>query len=582
MSLAAVRCASSPSTPPCRASTARSPWSGFPTTLGPGPTSALFAVEDYDETRRRQYRAVDLDDERVLLQNGRDPSPSDPLFHQQMVYAVCSLVYAAFKSALGRHIAWGFSGGDNGNAPARLRIRPHAGEERNAFYDKECGELHFGYYRAQPASTGRNLPGGWVFTCLSHDVVAHEVTHALLDGLRSRFTLPTGPDVTAFHEAFADLVAVFQHFSYEKVLQSALRKARGDLGQAQLLTDIAGQFGQTTSDAGGALRSAINANCGSDHTPPPYDEALEAHALGAVLVSAVFEAFLTVFRRKTERYIRLATGGSGVLPPGELPADLQDVLAAEASKLASQFLAMCVRAIDYCPPVDLEFGEFLRAVITADYDLVPDDPWGYREAWIDAFHRRKIYPRHVASLSEDALRWRPPRRAVPPITALHFAQLRFDGDPGRPADADELRRQACALGRIVSDARFAEEFGLVLRGDRRLGEDALDLPCVESIRSSRRVGPDGQVVFDLVAEVTQRRIVRSPDGTLFPFYGGATVILGPRGEIRYAISKSLLGEERLRRQQEFLRGAAGKRLWCVADGEHEPCPRLFQLLHNAP
>ena len=35
---------------------------------------------------------------------------------------------------------------------------------------------------------------------------------------------------------------------------------------------------------------------------------------------------------------------------------LREVLADQASKLANQFLTLCVRAIDYCPPVDIEFG----------------------------------------------------------------------------------------------------------------------------------------------------------------------------------------------------------------------------------
>ena len=37
-----------------------------------------------------------------------------------------------------------------------------------------------------------------------------------------------------------------------------------------------------------------------------YDPTLEPHALGSVLVSAVFEAFVTVARRKTERLFRIA------------------------------------------------------------------------------------------------------------------------------------------------------------------------------------------------------------------------------------------------------------------------------------
>jgi hypothetical protein len=62
----------------------------------------------------------------------------------------------------------------------------------------------FGYFKANKSDQGRNLPGQLVFTCLSQDIVAHEVTHAVIDGIRPYFTEPTNPDVLAFHEGFAD------------------------------------------------------------------------------------------------------------------------------------------------------------------------------------------------------------------------------------------------------------------------------------------------------------------------------------------------------------------------------------------
>ena len=546
--------------------------------LKPGPVGRVFEVDNNDGWQL--LRRVDLDDPDVLIRNGRDPSPSDPRFHQQMVYAVCSTIYAAFRSALGRHIAWGFnppSVSDDG--AQRLLLRPHALNARNAYYDKDQGELCFGYYRADREVAGRNLPGSMIFTCLSHDIVAHEVTHALLDGLRAHFTLPTGLDVLAFHEAFADLVAIFQHFSYEKVVQSAIRKSRGNLRDASLLTDLARQFGHTTGQDR-ALRSAVD---DSDETGEPkiYGVDTEPHKLGSVLVSAVFDAFDVIFKRKTERYIKLATSGSGVLPPGDLSPDLQRVLADEASKLASQFLSICIRAIDYCPPIDLELGEFLRAVITADYNLVPDDPWGYREALIDGFRKRQIYPRNVDNFSEDALLWRAPTTPVPDIEDLSFGILKFEGDPGRPSGQDELRRQACALGRVISDPQHLKSFGFARTDDPRLGRDVIYPPCIQSIRSSRRAGPDGQIVFDLVAEVTQRRTVLDPAGKPeFDFYGGATVTLGPRGDVRYSISKSVLNEERLKRQKEFIYSTTGGRYWPSRDGKISPESQLFRLLHS--
>jgi hypothetical protein len=538
----------------------------------------VFEVDAHDGGTGEDYRHLNLDDRAVLLNDGRRPSPSDPLFHQQMVYAVCSLVYAAFKKALGRHLAWGFTQPGSADRRTRLRLRPYAMLEDNAYYDKEAGELAFGYFRADEKVHGRNLPRGLVFASLSHDIIAHEVTHALLDGLRAHFTVPSAPDVLAFHEGFADLVAIFQHFSYREVVETAIGRARGELHDAGILTNLAQQFGQTMGEERG-LRSAIEVN---PLTPRRYaPEEMEEHELGSVLVSAVFDAFMAVFRRKTARDLRLATHGSGLLPPGDLPPELRDLLAEKASRLAAQFLTICIRAIDYCPPVDIELGEYLRAVITADHDLVPDDPWAYREAWVDAFRVRQIYPRGVDSLSEDALRWRPPFKSVRPIEALTFAELKFAGDPANPASARELRRQAGAFGYVVSRPEYLEVFGLAPAGHPRLGKDTVDPPRVQSIRSSRRVGPDGQVVFDLIAEVTQTRKVRGRGGERgFDFLGGSTAVIGPDGLVRYVVSKSVLNEERLKRQRAFMSSDRGRLLWKSGDGRLTPAAKPFRALHR--
>ena len=50
----------------------------------------------------------------------------------------------------------------------------------------------------------------------------------------------------------------------------------------------------------------------------------------------------------------------------------------------------------------------LRAIITADRDLIRDDDRGYRVAFIDAFRERGIVPYDVTRLAEDSLLWEPP------------------------------------------------------------------------------------------------------------------------------------------------------------------------------
>jgi hypothetical protein len=163
----------------------------------------------------------------------------------------------------------------------------------------------------------------------------------------------------------------------------------------------------------------------------------------------VFEAFVTVFRRKSERFLRVA----GIAPDRIGQADLSDALvsclAAEASDVASRMLDICIRAIDYCPPIDLRLGEYLRAIVTADADVVAADRWGFREALMRSFRRRDIFPDGVRYMTEDALRWEPPPRELV-IEALAFRSLRFAGDPGRPIGTRRCGRPT----RSASSSRF--------------------------------------------------------------------------------------------------------------------------------
>jgi hypothetical protein len=536
--------------------------------LEPGPAGSLFAVVPADGEA-----PVDLENRMALIGRGRTASATDPKFRPQMAYAVCSTTYAAFRHALGRDLAWGFDRGDASVRAPRLRIRTDVPEMENAYYDRSSGELRFGSYRAKSETQGRNQPNGIVHTVLSHDVVVHELSHALLDGMRTHFMIPTNADVLAFHEAFADVIAVLQRFTYKDVVHAGIRAARGEVRSADLLTTMALQFGQTIGLTGG-LRSAVGG------TDLRYGTAREPHELGKVLLAAVFEAFATVYARKTDRLVRLASGGTGILAPGAIPDLLAELLTESACSLASQFLSVCIRAVDYCPPVDITFGEYLRAVITADFDLVPDDPWGYREAWIDAFRKYGVYPSDVPSLTEDALLWRASDIPLPTVTELGFGKLQFDGDPARPAGPDEIVRQGRALGALACDPGYADAFGLALQGDPRLEGDTVDLPVVQSIRSARRAGPDGQIAFDLVAEVTQRREVRPQHGRPgLDVYGGTTIILDPTGMVRYVIGKSVLKPERVRRQQEY--ASATSAFWGDGPfGKRYPEPKALRALHT--
>lgn len=383
--------------------------------LKPGPEGEYVKVVDRDPPSNAIYKPVDLNEKELLASDGLPPSESNPQFHQQMVYAVAMNTIKNFESAIGRKIQWNsqrqITAGKKDfehQFVEKLIIYPHAIREANAYYSSDRKALLFGYFNSTPASPDLHMPGSIVFSCLSHDIIAHETTHAILDGMFSRYMEPTHPDVAAFHEGFADIVALFQHFTFPDVLKNQLAKSRGSFDAETLLGQLAVEFGKASGEHG-SLRDAIGKldkdNNWVRQKPDvnSYRKVFECHDRGSILVAAVFDAFISIYNQRSADLIRIATNGTGILPQGDLNTDLVNRLATEASKAASHVLSMCIRALDYCPPIDITYGDYLRAIITADSELVADDSRSYRIAFIDAFRKRGIYPEGITNLSEETL-----------------------------------------------------------------------------------------------------------------------------------------------------------------------------------
>jgi len=534
--------------------------------LAKGPVGKKIAVIDYDASNRCYYEGVSLDAGAILGQGGLAPSEADPQFHQQMVYAVVMDTIRRFEVSIGREIHWRPDTSPRSAAHhGLLRVFPHAFQEANAYYDPQRRALLFGYFTASEEDAGVNLPGQVVFTCLSHDIVVHETTHAILDGIRQHFNEPTGPDAAAFHEGFADIVALLQHFSFKETLLDTIQRTGGlihrrqlapdaaggdvaviqaEVGEDNPLVDLARQFGEAMG-----MRRALRGALGTPQDPRALERAVEPHDRGAILVAAVFDAFFSVYVERTRDLVRMAYPDGRAVVPNFLHADLANRLAAEAAKTATRIQNICLRALDYCPPVDITFGDYLRALVTADRDAVADDARGYRAALINAFRARGIRPEGVFSYSEDSLCWEGREEPLNWEKAVNFQRLwrdlsRFEDQP---------------------DSRNAQRLYKRLWGKAGTYKAALELdPGIpvqaKSINTLHRVQPDGSLRRQIVAELVQKRArVRidpgDPSAGTFTFRGGSTLIIDRKGHVRYCISRPVsgkAGEARLERQRAFL------------------------------
>ncbi|HEY7649082.1 MAG TPA: hypothetical protein VID04_08775, partial [Methylomirabilota bacterium] len=492
--------------------------------LEPGPRGYRVSVVDYDSSADILYEPADLDDgagtgDRYSSADD-DRLLNDPGFHAQNVYALVMQSLARFEAALGRHISWSFLYGH------QLQVAPHAFREANAYYTELDQGLLFGYFPGQRGHT--------IFTCLSHDVVVHETSHALLDSLRDRYTDPSVADQAAFHEAFADLAALLSVFSVSTVVGELIRRSipshsttarRVDEAwlRRSALFGLAEEMGQELqTNRGRALRSSLEIK------PGPHvlerSEFQLPHRRGEILVAATLAALVRTWARRLEDLGAETIRGAD-------PRAIRRI-AEEGAAGSAYLLTLAIRALDYAPPIDLLFGDFLSAMLTADAEISPQERrFKYREELLGSFGEFGIAP---ASDAAGGL-WQPPD-ADPHIEdkrplvydRVHFESLRQDPD---------------------------EVFRFLWENRTTLGLYPGTYTRVMSVRPCVRVAPDGFVLRETVAEWEQMMDVRAAElrrlglraprgmspGTLLRLHGGGTLIFDEFGKLKFNVHKRLIG-----------------------------------------
>jgi hypothetical protein len=258
--------------------------------------------------------------------------------------------------------------------------------QANAHYDATGPRVCFGYYDAALGAPGRVEAGAIMHTALSHDIIVHELTHAMLDRIHPLWMLPQSEDGLGLHEGLADLIATFRQFEHLELIEEQIYRSKLRL-DSKLLASIANEFGRSVQGKDRPLRLAIpdeQDNPFSESAPPHllYNPYRAPHEHGETLVNAVYGAFRAVFESKSET-LRVLVDRNGEIGSREAA----HLVARQASRLARQFLLMTIRAIDYMAPVAPTFGRFLRAMLTADSELFRHDPWAYRECLVASFRR---------------------------------------------------------------------------------------------------------------------------------------------------------------------------------------------------
>ncbi|MBB2701466.1 UNVERIFIED_ORG: hypothetical protein GGI66_006186 [Rhizobium esperanzae] len=338
-----------------------------------GPVSRRVAVIDFDpDTGAVIPGAV------FVPPKGRTPgryNVKDELnaesfdFMQVSVFSVVMKMISIFEApdVLGRKLRWAFEG-------EQLLVVPRAGKMPNAFYHRDSRSLQF-FYVDDP-----NKTGGLVYTCLAPDIVAHETTHAILDGIAPDLYNATSPQSLAMHEAIADLGAVMLAVRTDRLLRRVMLDTAGDIRNAEAFNEIARQFGEAIYGTQRPLRDLSNK---ASMSAPGDLDLNEPHDLSNVLSAALYGLLLAEYEQIRQKDFEETLANKGA----KRNADNLDARTKEEEdkvrfsvsgfalfKATEKFKRIAFRALDYLPPGEISFADYGRAMVAADVYSNPDDP----------------------------------------------------------------------------------------------------------------------------------------------------------------------------------------------------------------
>jgi hypothetical protein len=245
-----------------------------------------------------------------------------------------------------------------------LSVLPAAGVDMNAYYDRRS--LRFFYY---------NYGGKNTYFSDSADIVTHELGHAVLDSMRPDFWSVQALEIWSFHEAFSDIVAMFNLMNYDIVVNKVLRETNGNLRSSNAASRLAEEVGvlirNVTRDPSylpNALRDpAVELFTYADPSLLPPDApnnklAAECHSFGRVFSAAWYSAFVRTHEM-------LVTKGN------------DPVLAFK--KARDMCFSTLLKAVPLSPRVNKYYSGVAKCVVSSAKDYGPELSKIFRDVFVE-------------------------------------------------------------------------------------------------------------------------------------------------------------------------------------------------------
>jgi hypothetical protein len=211
-------------------------------------------------------------------------------------------------------------------------------------------------------------------------------------------------------------------------------------------------------------------------------------------------------------------------------------VAEEGADIADRLLTMSIRALDYMPPTDISFGDYISALLTSDLEIRPDDSrYDLRRHLLNGFKDFGFSP--ASSYAGEAGRWRPPLEELN-YSFVHREPMQRDRDEvfrflWDNRDALGLCDEAYTEINAVRPCQRVDLDGFTLR------ETVVDYVQILTVRADE--------LESIRIPETTKRIRRPPgldDWQTIRLLGGGALIFSEFGNLKYHVRNAVLNPDR--------------------------------------
>jgi hypothetical protein len=290
--------------------------------------------------------------------------------HKNCQFAVSDTITSVQKylSGSGRSL-------DNWAAVGELAVNPRAGNNLfNAFYNRKGLSFFCGLDRKD----GRSI-------CMANspDVVSHETGHAILDALRPDLWNVQSAEIWAFHEAFADVIAIQSVLQHAVVVERVLAETNGDIGRTNMVSKLGEEVGISLGLWHHCIRDASTKFVYADPSTlptkaPEFQLSSECHSFGRVFLGMWYDMMVAIYNQ-----LKLSTNNVSALE--------------QARDIAARYLIRACLVVPKTPQFFKAMAETMLAADRADGGM-------YSEIMRQVFVNRHVLTNEIKTLSTKKIK----------------------------------------------------------------------------------------------------------------------------------------------------------------------------------